>query len=691
MLYAIDTETDIQFLPGPTTLVCLSWATLDGDAGLLSRNEVEDWMLARFRAKDQLVLTNAAFDMTALLVNFPALTEHIFQAYDLGLIKDTLVRSWLFTLASGEEESPKKPSHSLIAQVERFLGYTDAERAASKKDKDAWRYRYVELLYVPIADWPKEASEYAIQDAKDTLAVYQAQCQTCPTHSTTGVYPSEDLIAASHFAMYLTSAKNPFKRDFAWIRGLSEISSEKAAAVLEQQCQVGLARKQKKKGEVVVVRDMEAWREAITKAYNGNPPRNPPTEKMRAKGITEGNIMTDRKTILRTGDLDLIEMSGEGWLKVESTYLPALRQTRYTLDNGRVITRRDVSPDYSMAVMTGRSSISGQCPLHQFPKDKGVRESFIAEPGHAFVFTDLASSESVCLAETMCQYLETDTCHLKEVLGSGKDVHCYTGFFIAQSAEPGRFASYEDLHEAYLAGDKTAKKYRTFAKPVNHGGGGGLGAGALRDFAAGHGIFMTHQEAKTVLDAWKRAFNDVYDYFAWVTSQEDFVTGEIATRIWTTGRIRGGMRYTSACNNGFQASAADGKRASLFMLVREQMCKGHYQNTTKRASIIPKVEWVPGQTTALHGTRLMLEMHDELITQCRLADTKVVAKRQEELLKLGIQVFMKHCAELVGADSTFAVRWTKQATADEIFYGPHEECRGCTKPKVECPKCWGIK
>jgi hypothetical protein len=653
-LVAIDTETSVEMLPAHATMVCMSYATPGAVAGVFGHQHIYTPLKGLLADKNTILIGhNMAFDMAQLASTYPDLLESVFQAYADNRVKCTMIRSWLHALAQGLEEYEPKPSHSLVSVYERYVGGVSEERLAQKHAEDAWRFRYIELYDTPVKEWPEAASKYAIEDAEATLAVYLAQCEV-QIHETLeeGEYPSEELLAASHFAATYTSMHNGFHRDFDALVALEQVTAGHVERIHALMVEKGLARYQKKKGVSVLVRDMKAWREAITIAYEGNPPRNKPTEKMLEKDPNaEGSIKTDAKTILRTGDQVLIEAGGEGWLKVDSTYLPALRRTEYDVVHKGLVTRLTIHPDYKMSVNTGRMSVSGQAPLQQFPRDKGIRDVLIPATGHAVVMTDLASSESVCLAETQCRYLETPSCKLLDLLTAGIDIHCYTGFFIADKMQHGRFSSYEDLKASYEAGDKDAKKYRTMAKPVNHGGGGGLGPEAFRDFAASYSIFMTKAEAKIIIDAWKEALSDITQYFAWISRQQTFKE-DYSLKTWTTGRIRSGMTYPSACNYGFQASAADGKRLSMFLLVREQLCKGHHTDD---------LEWVPGTPSGVYGSKLLLEMHDEFITECLPEQVAAVAERQEHLLKIGIKSFMSHAGHVVGADSVSAYRWTKKA------------------------------
>ena len=234
---AFDTETELiargrQVPP----IVVLSFAELDmtvprgqppvlKSKGLISRHNYLAWLLPLLDDPD-VILTGAstAFDVlvtSALWPNpdpdAPAYNEQVLgrwcRAYDQNRVTDVLTRQKLLDLAAGcyrREQLPtghwlhhkynleavawrlcrmrlnkgstgKKVSTALTPEEQDELVANDSGADAVS---DSWRLRYSELKDVPIELWPKEAQEYALDDAVATAFTWWEQESGRPAAAT---------------------------------------------------------------------------------------------------------------------------------------------------------------------------------------------------------------------------------------------------------------------------------------------------------------------------------------------------------------------------------------------------------------------------------------------------------------------------------------------------------------------------
>jgi DNA polymerase I-like protein with 3'-5' exonuclease and polymerase domains len=147
--------------------VCLSY--FDGKTeGIFDKKIAEEFLGACFRDKELIIAHNAVFECGVTVTHFPDLASQVFDALDAGLIYCTRTNEALWNI----QREKKIHKLSLADLVKHYYGVDISE---SKTDPDAWRLRYSELDGIPIADWPKEAIDYAIDDSIWAYRVYQSQ------------------------------------------------------------------------------------------------------------------------------------------------------------------------------------------------------------------------------------------------------------------------------------------------------------------------------------------------------------------------------------------------------------------------------------------------------------------------------------------------------------------------------------
>lgn len=194
---ALDTETDL-IQPGylVTRLVCgsASWLApgpkIEGT--LLDKDGTAE-IFAKALDDESVVLigANIAFDIAVIARRFVELgldaMPSIYRAFEQGRIYDLQIAEALNAIAQGHlgrdprtggelknPETGRRGRYSLSICVDQVLGRTDA------KANDEWRMRYAELEPYPIADWPQEARDYPVDDARNTLECALAQTGHLP-------------------------------------------------------------------------------------------------------------------------------------------------------------------------------------------------------------------------------------------------------------------------------------------------------------------------------------------------------------------------------------------------------------------------------------------------------------------------------------------------------------------------------
>ncbi len=118
----------------------------------------------------------------------------IYNALDGGRVYDLQTAEALHAIANGHlgkdprnggplinPETGRRGRYSLATCTDLVLGRKDA------KENDAWRLRYAELDGTPMNEWPQEAIDYPVDDAKNTAEVCLAQAghlpKTSPHHN----------------------------------------------------------------------------------------------------------------------------------------------------------------------------------------------------------------------------------------------------------------------------------------------------------------------------------------------------------------------------------------------------------------------------------------------------------------------------------------------------------------------------
>jgi len=587
-------------------LVCGSFYDPDTDeSAVLSRADT----LARLRRElsdpqCMIVGHNIAFDVAVACEADTALIDPWFAAVSDGRVSDTMLRQRLADLAAGHLGFHPRTGRGIRYSLAYLVSlYFDTDISESKDDPNAWRTRYHELDGVPIAEWPAEAHDYARDDAIWTARVWLRQG--------TPQLRNESAQVRGALALHLASCTG-LRVDGDRLAQLIAHLAERARVPDDA---MRAARIMRPNGSI----DQRKLHERIALAYNGNPPRNPPTDKMITAGKTEGNIKAGGMELVESGDPLLVEY---GFAKRQKYYLhnviPALQKgTRYPINNR-----------YTLPLATGRTSSSNP-NLQNIPRDGGFRECVIPPPGWLLIACDYAQLELCTLAQVLLDLFGGS--RLAEALQQRLDCHC---LLAAELVE----LSYNEVTK------HSHPKERQFCKIGNYGYGGGMGAAAFmvqlrervfkgdlpRSFAE-----YTIDDAEHLRETWFRAWPEMREYFRYINELVEAGGTLVQPR---SGRIRGGASFCELANSHFQGLAGDGALHAAWAIATEQYT-------------------APG--SPLYGTRTCAFVHDEFVL---MTPEETAPEAAERLSTVMIEAMQAYTPDIpIEADAALMRRWVKGA------------------------------
>lgn len=592
MITALDTETvppDV-YEPVPRLVVVAIAGELG--RGLYHHTDPRARDVAAACYDHGCTLAMGAFDALAILRRWPELLGNVVAAYARGGVFDVLTRAKLLDVALGRHVK----KHGLGDVAARWGGVT-LDKA------DPWRRRYGELLDVPVEHWPEAARHYAQADADGTLAAHHGQAREAAAYSPNPL-STEIVHVRAQLALYSQTVIG-FRTDPVAVakleRQLRGWQEDLTRACLEH----GLCRI-----EGVRVRRIKATPAAAQRmmaAHCAARGLEVPTTDGGAVSIAEDDLrkagipldgVLERKADTPEGVPVLLR---DGRFLGHPLNAYRLRGTIQKQLNGRVAAmgRPVVRTRYNELVNTGRTSatapnrkLPAKTPWHEwcgiqgqnFPRDGGFRECLVPDPGCMLLTTDISGAELAALAAV--QRVLFGRSALGDAIDAGQDVHARFGMRVL-GLPP----------EAYDPKIPEHKKARQAAKPWNFGKPGGLGAQRFQDFArSSYGVFFELHEIRRLGRLWLEEWPEMRDYFAWIESHD---TGGHLTIVHPiVPFVRGGMRYTEACNFPFQSLAAFVAKEQLWRLWLAQI----------------------DPTSPLVGCPQKLFVHDEHVTQVSHGD-----------------------------------------------------------------------
>jgi P4 family phage/plasmid primase-like protien len=584
---AIDCETTLATEKEPVPrLICLAFYDEDGDADVIAPDDGVQHVRELLEANSVIVGHNIAFDFEVLVrhADDPDFEALVWHAYEDGQIRDTMITEALIRNAEGRLRTSKI---GLAKLSEAYLG---RKICSTKTSADSWRRRYEELEKTPIADWPADALRYAVDDARIAMDVHRAQTQKHPDLADTEaqIKHSWALQLLGHAGVHVDHTR-----------------TQELIDTLDRELRAG-------KADLSFYREDDTLnttsvRDAVERLHP-----DPPT-------TSTGLVQMGNAVLRETGNSELERLAD----------LKEMEKQRGTF--GKIFEGLDGLPvrcTYDVVKRTGRTSCS-KPNIQQLPRDGGIRECFVPRPGHVFVAADYATLELRALAQVCLDLFGEST--MADLLRDGADLHL-------DMAAKIRGISYEEAVQRYAEQDPEIKETRQLAKAANFGFPGGLGANTFLRYAEGQwGLTLTPGEAQALKLTWRRQFPEVRRYFDRINRQLDANRRMNLTQL-RSGRVRGDVSYTAACNSYFQGLAADGAKEALWRVSR-----GCYVDTN----------------SDLYGCLPLVFLHDEIILDVPEEQLAESAEALEQTMIEGMQVFVPDIP--IEVEAVAMRRWSKDA------------------------------
>ena len=620
---AWDTETErfSALAPFPR-LVCVSFAAPDGSEGLLH------WSSARGAVEELLsgpsVLANAPYDLGVVANQWPELLGLVFEALAQDRVHDVIVRQQLYDIAVGRFGGSRtiywrdnngdkhKVGYSLSALHHRLVG------APLKKDEH--RLSYGDLRGIDVSSWDEGPREYALEDARATLRVFEAQ---------------ERLARASEYFV------DQFRQvRAAWALKLASAHGFRVCArTLWRTVQRCLQRKDEARGPLLgahvlrsdgtmckaaiqrltfeVLGDLCELTDTGFKRMTSGPYRSV-AEFLAETGhqYVKVDAVACQAAAARGSSLHAAYAAYNHADKILSTYAEAFVP-------GTVV---PVHPWFHTLVASGRTSCSNP-NIQNLPSEPGIREAITPRAGCVFVGADYDIAELRTLAQACHEIVGFSK--LGDVLNRGLDPHLNVAATLFG-------VSYEEAAARRKRGDEEIDKWRKVAKALNFGIPGGMGAATwCRSVLAQSGVaFEPEQGARYIAD-WKRSYSEMPAYFKRASEIEK---GGGVVRALYSGRVRGGVRYSQALNTPFQGLAADAVKEAMWNVCREQ-------------HIV--------RNSPLYGTRTFNMIHDELLLESPREQAADAAVRLAQVM---VETMQKWTPKVRAAATPVVMeRWVKGA------------------------------
>lgn len=620
---AFDFETSLiqpaLLAPPPA---CLTWQRPGQEARICAGDE----MRSRFRdwLADQETLfigANTAFDMAVAAEAWPEIRPAIFKAYDEDRVTDVQICDRLLNIARGVYLGRfgkfgvfVKHTYDLASLAKRVAGI--------ELQKDEWRLSYGEFIGVPLAEWPRRAvevqqkasdtqaslldewygvspkdipkevtkrieglrsmiasdpsrcTEYPLDDARATLAVWEK-------HQAHTTYLADQFRQArAYFAAHLGSAWG-LRTDAASIDILQNETEEYYLRVKAELEGKGLVDASGKKNTKVAKRLMldVCAREGIAISRTDGHEKEGKCKTLAGVKLPDGDdacedhVCLDEDACLSTGDETLASYAEFSTLKkVLSNDVNALRggsvyptHTRYGLAESGRFTSSKQGKDSSL-----RDYSTNIQNIRRMP---GIREAFVPRAGCVFVQADYPQLESYTWAQFCLERLGQS--RLAEALNAGLDNHLIlTGILLD--------LDYEVVESRYLAGDPEIDDLRQLSKIGNYGNPGGMGPDTMLESARKQlkpevfkRLGLDRDRMVKLRDAWKQAWPEAQVYLDYIRSLGPEYPRKFSATVESlyTKRFRGGVTYCSACNNGFQALGADCTKNAWWLITYAQYAK----------------------------------------------------------------------------------------------------------------------
>jgi hypothetical protein len=629
----------------------------------------------------RLINHNQPFDFGVACNAYPDLIPLVFDAYDRGLVEDTMIREQLMDIAAGSLGWVRGAVSARGTRIKRAYTLKDLaqRRLRVDMDKTTWRMGYADLVDVPLAQWPQGAKDYAMDDTGIAIDVYLSQRAETLEDVETGEVPDSIPQARAHWALHLMATWGirtdgarvaVYKRelelrlrvltDALMAVGFVRTNGTKDRKLIEQTIldlyadgkgtawPAGHELARTEKGAVsMTAQSMDDLLEAFdlnlvpVKAQDvddgrGGRRKKEPVEFALDLARTLPTIPGDTVT-----DLDghpvpkkIAALALLAWhtstQKLLGTYIPPLEAGA----------RYPINCRYQPLVESGRTSCTSP-NLQNLPKERGVRECYRARPGTVLSSVDYEALELHTLAQACLTLLGKSK--LAEALNEGVDPHLLlaTEFLLdGVLYEEGKKIRKDEKHPRH----KEVVHARNMAKIANFGLPGSLSAKTLVTYAKNGGIIIDLDAATELKAKWFKAWPEMKDYFKKISSM--LYIGDDGEEVGTaeqlfSARMRGGARYTALCNTMFQGLAADLAKVACYELA--------------------KACYVPGHNQILYGSRPVVFIHDETICEHPI---ETAHERALEQARIMVEAGKAFCPDVpLKAEPALMHYWSKDAVA----------------------------
>jgi DNA polymerase-1 len=595
---------------------------------------------ARWLLEQETTTANGPYDLAVLWAAFPELRDLVWEALSAGRVHDVQTRQKLMDIGAGNYRRVFKrlPGDEKVSKFGYSLSDLHARYLGSRMEKDEWRLKYGELRNYPLDQWPEGAKRYATYDAVATSRVHSLQDHAAAETDKHNLWDEANQVRA-HFALHLMACWG-ISTDLQQVEKIIAAIDAEMPGLIERLRSVDLVRDRGRKENV--------RNEKLAKQF------------MYAAVGDAGELTKTGYEKVKKGELKKDEALQAGYIKIDEEWCeisgyPALidyyhfRQNqllRAKLEHIRHAARYGlpVQTQFEVLMETGRTSssenklISNSMALQNPPRKGGMRECFIARPGCTLIAADYGQAELVSLAQVT--YSAFGYSKMRDLLNAGRDIHVDFGSQV-MAVRQGKPITYEEAWALHLAKDKEMKDMRQLAKAADFGFPGGLGWASFQSYARkAWGVELTGEESKQLKTDWLMHFEEMREYFQWMSEMMEAAGGRAAIQQFMSQRWRGKCYYTQGCNSMFQGLTADAAKAALFEVAR-------------RCYSVP--------SSALYGCRPVLFVHDEIIVE---APREQAAEAAVELERVMVEIYQRYTPDvLITADAHLMDRWSKDAEA----------------------------
>lgn len=584
-------------LQAPPVAAC-QFSTREGEAEIALAPEGLRRLADVLESGETIAGHNIAFDALASSASRPDLLPLWIEAYERDRVACTLVREKLIRIGQGRHAGAR---YDLVSCLDRHK-IDHGFRSGDKGGPASWRTRYRELAHVPPDRWPEDARRYAEEDVRHGLRLGWSQDDRAEFLADEFRQTRADLVLSA-------IAAHGFRVDQRYVAAFADRVEGERQALRERLAGSGLVRRDGSRNTRLAAARMRA---ACRAQGLPTPLTDTGKEKLSGELLSRAEAEAQYTALTAddceaTGDSILIDYARFGSIKTLRK-----RAQRLALAGDLPIQTR-----FDSLKETGRtsSSMGKQKPgepatswgdqIQNMNRAPGLRECYRARPGFLLLSVDWSAAELSTLAEA-CRHLVGYSV-LGDTIRSGLDPHL-------AFAASWRGWSYEWAAEARkgLHGEEAAKavgEARQGSKAANFGFPGGLGITKFRLYSAStYGVKLTDQQARDLKSNWLAKYPEMSEYFRIVSAAVD--AGHPVVQIGS-GRVRGRVWFTNACNSYFQGLAADMAKDAGWRLFRE--C------------------YLPG--TVLFGCRIVNFVHDEYILEVPVDTAHECAERVVRIME----------------------------------------------------------